>query len=331
MSNQTMLVIGGNGFLGSHVVRQLIAAGHSVRVMIRQSSDTRNIDGLEVERFYGDIFDQQAVRSAMENCQVVFYCVVDARAWLRDPAPLFRTNVDGLKSVLDVAVEANLKRFVFTSSIVTIAQSMDKPATEEMPFNWAEQGGAYVQSRVDAENLILDYAKNKGLPAVAMCVANTYGSHDYQPTPHGALVASAARGKLPFFVSGIITEVVGVEDAAKALILAADHGKNGERYIISDRFIDMSDVYAAAAEATGVKKPSIRLPLKLMYCLGAVGDFFAALTGRDLVLTTQSVRLMHIMTAMDHSKAERQLGWQPEPVLDSIRKAALFYTGQTSQ
>lgn len=328
MSVSTKLVIGANGFLGSHVARQLVAAGQPVRVLIRKGSNTRNIDDLVVERCYGDIFDQQALRAAMEGCDVVFYCVVDTRAWLRDPAPLFRTNVEGLRSVLDVAVTANLKRFVFTSSIVTIARSFDKPATEDMLFNWADEGGSYVESRVAAENLLLDYVKNKNLPGVALCVANTYGPHDYQPTPHGALVAAAAQGKLPFFVNGIKTEVVAVEDAARALILAAEKGRIGERYIVSERFVDMSDIYAVAADAGGVAKPRFRIPLRLMYLLGAMGNVAAKITGRDLVLTTLSVRLMHIMTAMDHSKAERELDWHPAPIQDAIRKAALFYIEQ---
>lgn len=85
----TKLVIGASGFLGSHVVRQLVERGERVRVLIRATSSTKAFDDLDVERCYGDIFDDQAVREAMTGCDDVFYCVVDARAWLRDPAPLF--------------------------------------------------------------------------------------------------------------------------------------------------------------------------------------------------------------------------------------------------
>jgi dihydroflavonol-4-reductase len=111
----------------------------------------------------------------MAGCDDVFYCVVDTRAWLRDPAPLYRTNVDGLRHVLDAAVDADLRRFVFTSTIGTIGIPAERrPATEEDEFNWADEGGAYVVSRVEAENLVMRCAKGRGLPAVALCVSNTY-------------------------------------------------------------------------------------------------------------------------------------------------------------
>lgn len=139
MAGNKKLVIGASGFLGSHVTRQLVERGDDVRVLIRKTSSTKGISDLAVEYRYGDIFDDQALREAMDGCDVVFYCVVDARAWLRDPAPLFETNVEGLRHVLDAAVEANLKRFVFTSTIGTIALSDDGPATEDLPFNSARQ------------------------------------------------------------------------------------------------------------------------------------------------------------------------------------------------
>ena len=88
------LVIGASGFVGSHVTRQLVENGEDVRVMLRRTSSTKGIDDLDVERCYGDIFDDAALRGAIADCDVVFYCVVDTRIWLRDPAPLFRTNVE---------------------------------------------------------------------------------------------------------------------------------------------------------------------------------------------------------------------------------------------
>src|SRR5438046_2711226 len=137
------LVIGASGFLGSHVTRRLVSAGHDVRVMLRKTSSTKAIDDLDVERLYGDVFDDEALRAAMTDCDVVYYCVVDARMWLRDPAPLFRTNVEGLRHVLDAAVDADLKKFVFTSTTGTLAINDTRPVTEDDPHNWTE-GVAYI-------------------------------------------------------------------------------------------------------------------------------------------------------------------------------------------
>ena len=167
----------------------------------------------------------------MAGCDVVFYCVVDARMWLRDSAALFRTNVEGLRHVLDAALDANLKRFVFTSTNGTLAADHSKLVTEDDPFNWHGVGGPYIESRVEAENLVLACARDKGLPAVVMCISTTYGPRDWGPTPHGANLAMVAAGRFPFYLDFSL-EVVGIEDGARAMILAADRGRVGERYII---------------------------------------------------------------------------------------------------
>lgn len=326
MAGRTKLVIGASGFLGSHVTRQLVDRGSEVRVLIRRTSSTNAIDDLDVERHYGDVFDDVALRIAMAGVDDVFYCVVDTRAWLRDPSPLFRTNVEGLQHVLDAAVDADLHRFVFTSSIGTIGiPEAGRPATEDDAFNWADRGGGYIQSRVAAEDLVLRYARERDLPAVALCVANTYGPGDYAPTPHGALLSAASAGRMPVYVKDTACEVVGVEDAAAALLLAADKGRNGERYIISERFMTARELYSSAAAAGGVAPPRFGIPLRAMYVLGFAGDVAATVLRRDMALSTLSVRLMHVMSPMDHGKAERELGWRPEPIHDSIRRAVDWY------
>ena len=185
----------------------------------------------QVTRFHGDVFDTDAVREAMDGVDDVYYCVVDTRAWLRDPSPLFRTNVEGLRNVLDVAVkQPDLHRFIFTSTYATVGRRHGHVATEDDVIG-SRGLTPYVQSRVQAEDLVMRYVAEAGLPAVAMCVSTTYGSGDWGRTPHGAFIAGAVFGKLPFVMNGIRLEVVGVDDAARAMILAAEHGRVGERYL----------------------------------------------------------------------------------------------------
>lgn len=318
------LVIGASGFLGSHVTRQLVAAGADVRVMLRRTSSTKGIDDLPVERCYGDVFDDAALREAMTGCDVVYYCVVDARMWLRDPAPLFRTNVDGLRHVLDAALDANLKKFVYTSTTGSLAISDSRPVTEDDPHNW-DQGGAYIEARVAGENLLLSYAREKGLPAVAMCVSTTYGPGDWAPTPHGSVIALVANGRFPFHL-GYSAEVVGIEDAARAMLLAAERGRNGERYIVSDRYMSIQELHRIAATAVGRRPPRIGIPMPVLRAGARVNDLAARLLGRDLPFAHAGMRMAELMSPLDHSKAERELGWKPEPVEDSIRKAAVFFS-----
>jgi dihydroflavonol-4-reductase len=317
------LVIGASGFLGSHVTRQLVAAGAAVRVMLRRTSSTKGIDDLDVERCYGDVFDDGALRAAMAGCDVVYYCVVDARMWLRDPAPLFRTNVEGLRHVLDVALAADLKRFVFTSTTGTLAIGDGHVVTEDDPHNW-DQGGAYIEARVAAENMLMSYVRDKGLPAVAMCISTTYGPGDWAPTPHGSVLALVATGRFPFYF-GYSSEVVGIEDAARAMLLAAEHGRNGERYIVSDRYMSIRELHEIAATAVGRRPPRVGIPMPVLRAGARVNDVAARLLGRDLPFAYVGMRMAELMSPLDHGKAQRELGWTPEPVEDSIRRAAVFF------
>jgi dihydroflavonol-4-reductase len=282
--------------------------------MLRKTANTQGIDDLQIERKLGDIFDDQALREAMQGCDVVFYCVVDTRAWLRDATPLYRTNVEGLQHVLDAAVAVKVPRFVFTSTIGTIARNPHGVVSEVEPHNYLARGGDYIKSRVQAEQMVLRYHPG-----------------DYGSTPHGAGVAAAALGQLPFTVKDMASEAVGIEDAAQALVLAGERGRIGERYIVSERFIPWKDIYEAAAEAVGAPRPARCIALWQLRLLAYVSDIAGRLKGEDAVLRPISVRLMSIMTRMDHSKAERELGWHPRPVLESVRAAARFYVERARQ
>ncbi|WP_333892000.1 NAD-dependent epimerase/dehydratase family protein [Mycolicibacterium gadium] len=322
----TALVIGANGYLGSHVTRQLVEKGDDVRVMVRDGANTIGIDDLDVTRFVGDIWDNQTLSEAMAGVEDVYYCVVDTRGWLRDSAPLFHTNVDGTRNVLEIAKDAGLHRFVFTSSYVTVGRKRGRIATEDDVV--VERGlTPYVRSRVQAEKLVLQYARDYGLPAVAMCVSTTYGAGDWGMTPHGALIAGTAFGKLPFVMDKIELEAVGIDDAARALLLAAEKGRIGERYLISDKMISNAEVVRIAAEAAGVPAPTKSIPLPMSYAMAALGSAKAKLRGTDEQLSMGSLRLMRAEAPVACDKTKRELGWQPRPVEESIREAARFWVG----
>ncbi len=319
------LVIGANGFLGSHVTRQLVESGADVRVMVRNGAKTMGIDDLAVQRFYGDVFDTEVLREAMTGCDDVYHCVVDTRAWLRDPTPLFRTNVEGTRSVLEVARSMELRRFVFTSSYVTIGRRRGHVANEQDTLRWHRSLGPYALSRLQAEELVLRYADEHGVPAVAMCVSTTYGGRDWNMTPQGGMVAGAAFGKVPFVMDGIRLEAVGVDDAAEALILAAEHGRNGERYIVSEKMISNADLVRLAAEVGGVEVPRRTVSVPMLYGMAAMGSVKARLRGTPERLTLRSVRLMRAESEVDHSKAVSELGWRPQPAEEAVRAAARFW------
>ncbi len=327
-TRRKVLVMGASGFVGSHVTRQAVERGDDVRVYLRRSSSTVAIDDLDVERCYGDLHDEEALRAAMSDRDVVFYCVVDTRFYLRDPAPLFETNVNSLRRVLDVAADADLFRFVFCSTIGTIAIAEgSESVTEDMPFNWHDKGGAYIESRRQAEDLVLAYARDRGLPSVAMCVSNPYGPLDWQPN-QGLTVQMAALGRMPVYIKGVSTEVVGIEDVAEAFLLAGERGRIGERYIISESFMSTKEMFETAATAVGAKPPRFGVPLAVLYAFGGILGLASRVLRRDLPMNVTGVRLLHIMSPADHGKATRELGWNPRPTAESIRRAAQFYVEQ---
>jgi dihydroflavonol-4-reductase len=319
------LVLGANGFLGSHVTRELVAAGRDVRVLVRASSDGRGLDGLTVERRVGDALDATALRAAMDGCATVFHCVVDTRAWLHDPAPLFRVNVDGLRTAIDAALATpSVRRYVFTSTIGTIGSRDDGPATEADEIDLREQMPAYVRSRVEAERLFLAACRERGLPGIALCVGNTYGAGDWVPTPHGNLVRDAARGRMLFTWDGGGPSVA-IDDAAHALVLAESRGRVGERYIIAERWLTFRELIETAADAAGARRPLWHVPTPIMEAGIRAIEAVCRVLNVETRATMASLECSRRIPDMDTTKARSALGWTPRPVADAIRDAVAFH------
>lgn len=324
MVNGKALVLGASGFLGSHVTRQLALAGRDVRILVRGTSDTRALDGLALERRTGDVLDPPSLHAAMEGCATVFHCVVDTRAWLHDPAPLFRVNVDGLRNAIDAALATRVQRFVFTSTIGTIGRSATGPATERDEIDPREDVPAYVRSRLEAERIFFAACTERGLPGIALCVGNTYGAGDYVPTPHGELVRRAAKGRMLFSWDGGGPSV-GIEDAARALILAETKGRVGERYVIAERWLSFRELLELAAHAGGARPPLWNVPTPIMEASIRVIETVARVLGIETQATMASLECSRRMGDMDSAKARAELGWHPAPIATAIREAVAFH------
>lgn len=319
------LVLGATGFVGSNIVRQLVAANRNVRVLVRNSSNTAAIDDLNVERHIGDVMDVESLKKAMRGCGTVFHSVVDARAWLTDPSPLYRCNVEGLVNSMEAALAEGISRFVFTSSMATIGINKKGPASENDAFNWWDKAPHYIRSRVEAENKMLEYCRDKGLPGVAMCVANTYGPRDVQPTPHGGALQAAALGKLPIALD-CSAPTVDIRDAAEAALLAERYGRVGERYIVANDYASQVEMYAIAAAVTG-QKPPRTLSYKRALFMATVSEFIAKLRGqKDFRFSRDTVFLSEVFGPMDNSKIKKELGWKPRPIEQTVKDAIEWYT-----
>lgn len=320
----TVLVAGASGFVGSHTTRLLCKQGRKVRVLLRKSSSQDGLKDLPVEVCYGDVHDPDSLRAAMTGCSTVFYSVVDARFWLTDSSILYRNNVDGLVNGMEAALECGVKRFIFTSTMGTLGINPDSPVTEDIPFNWMEKAPAYIRARLEAETTFLRYCREKGLPGVALCVANTYGPEDYQPTPHGGMLAQVAAGEFRFTLdAGAPT--VDIRDVAEAAMLAEQFGHIGERYIIANEFVSNRDFYNQVAAAGG--QPPVKvIPLWLGYVFAwPIEQLYRLFGKKDYLVRTDAIYLSNVFQRMDNSKARRDLGWKPRPLSETVADAVSWF------
>jgi len=220
------LVTGATGFIGSAITRELLREGAEVKVLLRETSDTRNIDQLDVERAYGDIRDSASMQRALEGCDTLFLTAAYFAHWAPNPRVLYEVNVGGTKASLQAALEAGVEKVVYTSTNNAIAASGPVPADEEKAFNYWESGDHYSMSKYIAENEARIFA-TRGLPVVIVNPTLVIGTHDRKPTPSGQMIIDVVNQKMPGYIDGGIN-IIDVEDVARGHILAAHKGRVGD-------------------------------------------------------------------------------------------------------
>jgi len=321
----TTLVTGATGFVGSHVARQLLSAGHRVRALVRPSSNLRALEGLSVERAEGDLGDLISLDRAMRGVRHVFHVAADYRLWTRNPEEIYATNVEGTRKLFEVAGQAGVERIVYTSTVATIAVTTPdgELPSEGTRATLDQMIGHYKRSKFLAELEALKSAA-AGLPIVIVNPTAPVGPGDWKPTPTGRIILDFLNGKMPAYVDTGLN-VVGVEDVAAGHILAAGRGRIGERYILGARNMTLKEILDALAAITGRTAPRVRLPHAVALAAGYADEAIARITGREPQIPVEGVKMSRHRMFVASDKAERELGYRPKTVEPALEAAVRWY------
>jgi dihydroflavonol-4-reductase len=319
------LVTGANGFLGSHVTRVLLHQGDAVRVLVRPKSDTRALVGLTVARVYGDLRDPSAVAAAVRGVQRVFHVAADYRLWARHPQEIYESNVTGTRNLLEASSQANVEKFVYTSSVATLAVSRPgRLPDERTEARLEEMIGHYKRSKYLAEQEVLSSVGN-GLAAVIVNPTAPVGPGDWKPTPTGRIILDFLSGRMPAYVETGLN-LVPVERVALGHWLAAERGRVGERYILGGRNMMLKEIFDVLSSISGRPSPRIRLPISLALAAGYADLCAARLLRREPRIPLEGVRMARHKMFVQSSKAESELGFCSDSIEAALERAVRWYS-----
>jgi len=319
----TTLVTGASGFLGSHMARQLVARGQSVRVLLRASSNNRAIADLPLEYVTGDLRDSASLARALAGVTRVFHVAADYRLWAKRKQDIYDSNVGGTKNLLEAAKRANVSQFIYTSTVATIAVDRPEHPNEFTDAKLEEMVGHYKRSKWQAERAVLDAAK-QGFPAIVAMPTTPVGPWDWKPTPTGKIILDFLNGKMPGYVETGLN-FVGVEECAAGHLLVADKGKIGERYLLGAENLTLKQVLDTLAQITGLPAPKLKIPHGLALGVAYAETAFSRLLGREPQIPVEGVKIARHMMFVNTTRAQKELGFQPGSVAAAFGRAVRWY------
>ena len=319
-------VTGATGFVGSHVARVLAEQGADLRLLVRSTSDTKNIEDLNADRVIGDLRHPESLERVIDGCDVVFHVAADYRLWVHDPDQMYRSNVDGTKAVLEAARKHRVRRVVYTSSVATMGFGSNGHAVDEnAPVSLEHMIGHYKRSKFMAEQLAVEAGTSGGMEVVVVNPTTPVGEQDIKPTPTGRIVVDFLKKKFPAYVDTGLN-LVDVDECARGHIAALEKGRSGERYILGGENLTLKQILDKLAAITGLPSPHVRVPYVVAFAAGVVDE---VVTGRMLRreprATIEAVRMSRKKMFVTSAKAEKELGWKVVPVDDALRRAVDWF------
>jgi dihydroflavonol-4-reductase len=294
--------------------------GHTVRALVRPTSKVRELD---IEIVSGDLRDSASLDRAVRGCGLVFHVAADYRLWAKDPAELYRSNVEGTRNLLTAARQAGVERVVYTSTVGCIGIPKDQPGSEDVEVRLEQMTGAYKRSKFQAEQVALEFA-GSGFPVVIVNPTAPMGDHDFKPTPTGKIVVDYLKGAMPAFVDTGLN-LVDVDDTAEGHILAAERGQPGQRYILGCENLTLQQILERLARISAGKVPRWRIPYSVAYAAGLASTGWANLTGQEPRAPLDAVKMAKVKMFVSSDKAKRELGFSPQPVDGALERAVDWF------
>jgi dihydroflavonol-4-reductase len=319
-------VTGATGFVGSHVATVLAEQGAELRLLVRTGSDPKNIQELNADRVIGDLCDPESIDRAMAGCDVVFHVAADYRLWVRDPAQMYRANVEGTQTILQAARKNRVRRVVYTSSVATMGFTVKNlPVDESSPVSLENMIGHYKRSKYMAEEVAIAAGRD-GIDVVVVNPSTPVGEQDIKPTPTGRIVVDFLKKKFPAYVDTGLN-LVDVRECAHGHVAALEKGRSGERYILGGENLTLKQILDKLAAITGLPSPRVRLPYAVALASGVVDTVVTGVVlRREPRVTLDAVRMGRKKMFVSSSKAERELGWKAVPVDAALRRAVQWFT-----
>ena len=318
-------VTGATGFVGSHVARVLHEQGAELRLLVRPTSNQKNIESLHAERAIGDLRDPASLEKAISGCDTVFHVAADYRLWIRDPDQMYRSNVEGTRAILEAAQKSRVRRVVYTSSVATMGFTSNRQSADEnSPVSLDHMIGHYKRSKFMAEQVAIEAGKS-GIDVVVVNPTTPVGEQDIKPTPTGRIIVDFLKKKFPAYVDTGLN-LVDVDECARGHVAALEKGRSGERYILGGENLTLKQILDKLAHITGLPSPRVRVPYVLAFATGVVDELVTGhLRGREPRATIDAVRMGRKKMFVSSAKAERELGWRTVPVDDALTRAVDWF------
>ena len=319
-----VFVTGATGFVGAHVARELARQGADLRLLVRPTSNRANLEGLNAELVTGDLCDPESLRRGVAGCEFVFHVAADYRLWTRDPREMYRSNVEGTRSILRIASESGVRRVIYTSSVATMGFMNGYLADENSPVSLGDMIGAYKRSKFMAEQVAME-AAGAGAEIVVVNPTTPVGERDIKPTPTGRIVVDFLKRKFPAYVDTGLN-LVDVAEVARGHVAAMEKGRRGERYILGGENLTLKQILDKLAAITGLPSPRLKLPYAVAFATGVVDQMVTGvLLRREPRVTIDAVRMGRKKMFVSSAKSERELGWKIVPVDDALRRAVEWF------